>query len=465
MKKGLIFCLFAIALILTACDKDKKGGESFDGFTINQGAAMTMSEGASERLSLNVTSSSTVTPTFTYESSDPSKVDVDEDGVVYAYSATESPVTITVTGTAAVSNEKVTHTATIKVTVTEFAAGLEFHDLYWMQAAEDWQDVKHVIIRIRYHRGYDDQKMHDYDLDTLADMQIGDPANPKAVLPQDYEHWVFLKDTINSKGEKVKKGVFMDSVRTVRSWLLSTHCYFGESFECADQGAVLEYTDCYMFDKTYSYCLGDREFVDDVTALDTIRPAGVLPMPYPGVVQIGHFDADQYLAFFDAALINKEQVEYSDYAVWEKYDGMMKPVAAAYDEETGEAGVSMYFMMGYPTEGAFYMSSDDNTGWFAATWYDFKAMTYGNAFSSYCLKLTTSVDEETGEENTVFVYPLEMADSKVINYTGGSLEESPRRTMARRERVEMPVSTKALNVKNNVINTIGATFRMAVLNK
>ena len=294
MKKVLFFSLVAIALVLTGCDpKDnKKGG--FNGFTINQGAAITLVQGESVRLSMTVDGEG-VSPEYTYESADPTKVSVDETGVVYALDMTTAPVAVTVTGSAAVNNEKVSYTQTINVSVTDFASSLKFSDFHLMKATEDWEEGKYAIYTKRRNRA---AEVTDGDDATVRTTRIeGNRDKLDSVFPK-YNEWVHLYDTVID-GENLQIGLFQDSVERYRAWILSSDCFFDAdgAFQCASQGAVLETFFAFMQDSKYAYVLGEREFIDDMTALDSIRPDGVEAMPFPGYLQTGHFDADEYVDF------------------------------------------------------------------------------------------------------------------------------------------------------------------------
>jgi len=459
MKKVLAFCIVALALILTGCKE--KNAPAFNGFTINQGSQMTMVQGASERLSMKIDGQN-CTPVYTFESSDPSMVDVDSTGVVYAMAITESPVTITVTGTAVINNEKIVKTATIAISVIEFADGLVFNEFYLMQAQEDWEEGRYPIYQIRRNRA---SEVSDGDDATVRTERIeGNRNKVDSVFPA-YNQWVHLYDTVNSQGQTVQMGLFMDSVTRYRAWILSTDCFFDSegAFQCASQGAVMSTFFAFVQDSKYAYVLGEREFVEDVTALDTIRPQGVDAMPMPGYFQTGHFDEDQYLDFW-TRYMDEEEVSISDYNFWAMYDSKFQPVSVGYDQESGESYTYTLPVMGYPMPGGWInFESGAGEAWLDAAAYDFEATMYDNPLVGYCLKLETKTgtDPETGEEIEYLGYaePLQMADSHVKTYQKGSVSSAPKASEAR------PISNKSLNVKMKVASTLGATFRMAVLNK
>ena len=452
MKKVLAFCVVALALILTGC-KDKNA-VSFNGFTINQGASLTLVQGASERLSFTVDGNG-CTPQYTYESSDPVSVDVDSIGVIYALDVTESPVTITVTGTAVINNEKITHTASIQINVVEFAEGLVFNEFYLMKSTEPWEEGRYAIYTKRRNQALSNPEGDDA---TVRKNKIeGNRNKLDSVFPGPTE-WVHLYDTVADDGTVIQVGLFQDSVTAYRAWIISTECFFDSegAFQVASQGAIMETYFAFMQDSKYAYVLGEREFVEDLTALDTIRPAGVDPMPFPGYFQVGHFDASSYLDFWTANF-NDEEPSLEDYSFWAMYDTKIKPAAIGTDEETGESFAYTLPVMGYPIAGGWLNLESGDEAWLVTDMYNFQANMFSNPMVGYCLALETKVDPETGEEYLGYVTPYQMSESTVITYTKGNVSAAPKSNEAR------PIANKALNAKMNVARTLGATFRMAVL--
>ena len=455
MKKALMLSLVAIVLVLTGCKKETEGG--FNGFTINQGATLTMVQGASVRLSMKVDGD--VDPVYTFESADNAVVYVDEEGVLYAMQLTETPVRVTVTGTAYVNNEAIVKTATIDVTVIDFASGLSFNDFYLMQASEDWESGKYAIYMKRRNRSLE---VTDGDDATVKTEEINNPDwTTDSVFPT-YTQWIHLYDTI-IEGETQRVGIFQDSITRYRAWILSSDCFFDSegSFTCAaDQGAVIETFFAFMQDSKYAYVLGDREFVEDLTAFDTIRPAGVEAMPFPGYLQTGHFQEQNYLDFWNA-YFNGEEPSMSDYEpFWAMYDTKLKSVYSGYDEEEGSY-VGVLPVLGYPQVGGWVdLASGTGDAWLEVDAYDFTATVYGNAMN-YCIATTTTIDEETGEEIPVYVVPAEMAESSDIHYTKGQV--SGVRSHAPEMDNTRPMLNSALKVQMNVTSTMGAIFRMACL--
>ncbi len=461
MKKTLIFCLVAVALVLTGCKKDKKGG--FKGFTINQGASITLVQGESIRLSMTVDGN--VSPEYTFVSADPTKVFVDETGVVAAYDITSAPVVVTVTASAAVNNEKVSYTQTIAVSVVDFASSLKFHDFYLMQPSEDWESGKYAIYTKRRNRA---AEVTDGDDATVRTTRIeGNRDKLDSVFPK-YNEWVHLYDTVVD-GETLQIGLFQDSVERYRAWILSSDCFFDADgyFQCASQGAVLETFFAFMQDSKYAYVLGEREFIEDVTALDSIRPDGVEAMPFPGYFQAGHLDEEQYLEFFTQLLTTEEGQEgpsIDDYTFWNMYDSKIVPVQVDVDEE-GNASTYTLPLMGYPTAGVIELNSGTGDAWLQTDNYTFDATVYGNPMVGYCLKLETKVDPETGEEYLGYAFDdqgnLMMSEAQTIRYSSGAAA-APKKVNHTPEHERMgAVRNSALKVQMNVTKTLGAIFRMA----
>lgn len=462
MKKVLAFCVVAVALILTGCTQDES---QFNGFTINQGSSKEMVQGSSERLSMKVDATEDVKPVYTFVSSDPTAVDVDSTGVVYAMTITEAPVTITVTGSAVINNEKIEHTATIQISVIEFAQGLVFNDFYLMKSTESWQEEKYAIYIKRRNRAVE---VPDGDDALVRTTRLeGDRDNLTAVFPE-YDQWVHLYDTVAEDGSAIQVGLFLDSVKPYRAWLLSSDCFFDSdgAFQCASQGAVMEMFFAFMQDSKYAYVLGEREFIEDLTALDTIRPQGVEAMPFPGYLQTGHFDEDEYLEFWNEKMSGASP-SISDFNFWAKYDTHIAPAGVDYDEE-GAAYAYTLPLMGYPQAGGVInLASGEEYGsdaWLISDAYDFNATMYDNPTVGYCLKLETQVDPESGEEYLTYANPLQMADTKTVHYTKGTIENAPARVNRTPESDNTrPITIKSMNVRMNVVNTLGATFRMAVM--
>jgi len=459
MKKVLAFCIVAIALVLTGCKKNKT---EFNGFTINQGASMTLVQGESVRLSMSVQGQN-VSPSYTFQSSDPLKVDVDSTGVVLGIDLTESPVYVTVTGTAVIDNNPITYTQVINVTVIDFAESLVFSEFQLMQPSEDWEKGKYVIYMKRRNRA---SEVPDGDDATVRKTKIeGNRYKVDSIFPA-YNEWVHLYDTV-IEGSNLQIGLFADSVTRYRAWFLSQNCFFDSegAFQTTSQGAILETFFAFVQDSKYAYVLGDREFIDDLTALDTIRPTGVEAMPYPGYFQTGHFDEEQYLEFF-TAVFNEEDPEMDDYTFWAPYDSKLKPVGLADDGEGGTYAYTLPFM-GYPKAGGYInlASGTSDDVWLMADQYAFDALVHENPMIGYCLKLETKEDPETGEQYVGYANPLQMSDSTTVHYVKTAVSSAPiMKVNHTPERETMgAVRNSVIKTQMKINNTLGAIFRMAAM--
>lgn len=450
MKKILVFCFVAMALVLTGCKKDKDNKAGFDGFTINQGTSLQMAVNSTVRLSMAVQGNAT--PDFTYQSANDSLVYVDETGVLYAIAETESPVEITVTGTAVVNNEKVTHQAKINVTVVDFASSLVFNEFIYQRIEE-----KYAIYRIRsLSTNGDDVARKDNRLE-------GDRNDVRATLPE-YNQWVHLYDTVmkdpsTGESKKYEKGLFLDSVQVLTAICMSTDLYFDNdgNFQCPEQGGIFWITDAFMYDSKYWYCLGDREIVDDVTANDTILADGKDPMPYPGYVQAGHFNEENYIAYYTPLLLQDAEEPDTTLKFWDKYDSYMIPVVTFVDKQ-GESHIGMLDLLGYPVISknpevfsGFVIDQDESGENMFLSAYDFWAVTYGDIYN-YCFKY----DPET----EYLVDPLELVEPKDVHY----VKAAPAQAAARKNGIEKsnfrPVPKAAVTMKMKVNNTMGAIFFM-----
>lgn len=447
----------ALALILTGC-KDKKKGDSFEGFTINQGSKLTMIQGEQIRLSMTV--QGTGDPVYSYESADPAKVEVDETGVVYAILLTESPVTITVTGKVVVNNETIEKTATIAITVVDPAESFEFRDLFWMQALETSPEEKYTVYQIRRRRNLPEDPADGADVVSHINRVEGDTNNLRNHFPT-YDEWVYLYT--NEEGHEI--GLFQDSVWGIRTWIVSTDVFVDAdegSFKCASElGCIMEAWMPFQYDK-YVYVLGSRDFVEDLTANDTIRPDGVDPRPMPGDFQIGTIDEEANVAWVDYMLFDGPEVTGED--IWGKYDAFLRPM---YQFGDGEGGVIYYpfYAMGYPTAGRVELGQPvGEQAWLSVEQYEFKANVYENV-AYYCLATQEYEDEETGEIYTGYVVPHEMSNTKEIIYSKVVEEGAPaKKAMSRYSADNMqPMPRKAFEAQRKVANTMGAIFRLSAL--
>lgn len=460
-----MLCIVAVALVLTGCKKKVE----FNGFTINQGSTLQMVQGESVRLSMTADAKE-CTPVYTFECADATVLSVDgETGEIYAVQLTETPVAVTVTGTAVIDNEKVIHTQVINITVVDFAKSLTFGGFTLMMTPDDepWYESEYYVYMKRRNRADEIPDGSDA-LDHTKEIK-GNPAKIDSVFPK-YNEWVHLYDT-TIQGEKLKIGLFLDSVSSYRAWIFSSDCFFDADgkFQCAaSQGAVIETFFAFTHDRKYSFVLGDREFVDDITALDTIHPDSVENKPFPGYFQAGHFDAETYVQFWTDYYSTPEGEEgpsMSDYPFFDMYDSKILPVKVGVMEDGSSATYTLP-LMGYPTKGKIVLDSPDDASnfWLYTFDYEFDATVYANPMVGYCLKLATYVDEETGEEYTSYASPLQMSEATNITYKNGSVSATAIKPSSRTPENDnvRPVLTSALKVQLNVANTLGAIFRMTL---
>ena len=451
MKKILFALLIAFAVI--GCDKsssDSKDDPTPTGsfsFLNGENGKLTLAAGKYEAVSIK---GEDVTKLY-FESSNPDVAEVvPSEGVNYIVAYAEGTATIT-----AYLTSDPTNYATLQVTVENELKTIRFSQVYWMQASEDWQDKSHLIIRKRYYRGIeipdggDAQLKGDY-------THEGDTANIQSWIDDvQTGFWYYLYT--DEEGDSI--GIFTDSIKAVRSWLLSTDAYFtGEGeFAVAGAGALFEYTDFYMNDGKYAYCLGTRSLVDDVTAAGKqYVKSGQQPKPYPGAIQVGHFDQDTYLDYFDHLIqgIETDANDYKYYSMYDSYFTMYMNVTYS-DGSTGIAG----FDLGYANvsqnneyDADFYLASDDATGWFKMEYYYIEATLF---LEYYNYQLAVEGDD--------FKYPLEFGSTMNFTYTGGEMPmNAPAKKGVRRHTNEMPVRTASMNKQMSFANTIGATFRMVL---
>ncbi len=461
MKK-LFFALF-IALAVIGCKKDNDDkddpvgpGESIS-FNNGKDGKLTISVGQSEVISIKGASLTDVTIT-----SSNSEVAAINGNAIVGMAEGTADITATL-------NSDASKTASLHVTVVDYFKNIKFNSVYWMQASEDWHDKCHAIYRLRTSRAEELPDAGDAQLTRVNDYAFTGACDTAAAIQTVVDafqvgNWYYLYTTPDG----VEVGLFQDSIRAARSWFLSTDAFFngdGE-FTVAGQGALMEFTDFYMYDIKYSYCLGDRMLCDDVTEMGRqYVKTGEQRMPYPGYIQVGHFNEENYLEFFDIILRGGEADE-ADYPFFSIYDSHMMMYWNSVDPETGESGMSGWYL-GWPVLEEAYdginfdLEQDENTGWFKMGYYHFTA-TVMPAFADY--GLASEYNEEDGQY--YFKDPLEMAPMQNVTYEGGVLpQEKPGKNGIRRQHSEKPVRNSLLNKQMSVTNTIGATLRMVLSSK
>lgn len=462
MKK-LFFALF-IALAVIGCkkDDDSKGDDPIgDVFFFNNGkdGNITISVGQSEVISM--TGVSLTQLNFTSSNSEVAAI---EGNAIVAKAEGTADIT------AALKSDP-SKTAVLHVTVVDYFKNIKFNSVYWMQATEEWHDKCHAIYRLRRNRGQELPDGGDAQLTRVDDYAFTGECDTAAAIQTVVDafqvgNWYYLYTTTD--GTEI--GVFQDSIRAARSWLLSSDAFFngdGE-FTVAGQGALMEFTDFYMYDIKYSYCLGDRMLCDDVTEMGKqYVKTGAEYMPYPGYIQVGHFNEGNYLEFFDIILRGGEADE-ADYPFFDTYDSHMMMYWTYVDPETGESGMNGWYL-GWPELEEAYddinfdLESDENTGWFKMSYYHFVA-TVMPAFADY--GLATEYIEDTDEPGYYFKDPLEMAPMQTVTYEGGVYPvQKPAKNGVRPQNSEKPIRTSILNKQMAVTNTIGATLRMVLTSK
>lgn len=451
-----------------SCKKDdkKNGGKELNGITINQGSSIEMVQGSQRRLSMKTDPEGLTGVAYTYSSENPLCVEVDENGIIYANMVTSNPVTVTVNATA---NGK-TVSATIAVTVKSLVDALVFDEVVLMQKTDDWQEQDYAIYEIRrYNKGLDGGLTADMShVVTQPEDTAGEAKYNSDYIPEAGKYSFLYTKENEETGKLDTVGVFMDSVHTMRAWLMSEDCIFTqEGFSVIDNGAVFEFVLCYMAKNNTAYVLGDHEIVEDATAYDKIRPQGVEARPMPSTIQAGHFNADEYIDFF-TSLLNKEEVDISDFDFFSKYDAQILPVRMVEDETTGEETPSINPLYGYPLAGGAIEFDQPTTktgvNWLVAPAYAFSAQMYDNPFM-YCLKVTEVEDPETGEMVVVFDMNegrAQMAESQLINFTKGTPQQAPRHNAVNPVDNAKPMSLNGVKLMQNVNNAIYSTLDYAM---
>lgn len=447
MKKILFVFFLALALVACKKDDDNNNDKPTGSFEFNNGndgeLAMTIGTKATVSFTNKVTPSK-----VTIESSDEDVVYFSpEDGALVAKGIGEAIVTATL-------KADETQSATLHVTVSSYINNASFYSIQYWGGDGEWDMKKYTMFRIH---------SKPQGSNAVVDLShVGDTANIAEWI-DDFEQgkWYYLYDS-EVTGDSV--GLFMDSIYSLKTYMMAKECLFdGSSISLAgDHGLVLCYEDHFMFDSKYWYCLGDRVFVDDVTAVGKqYTQTGKEKVPYPGAVQVGHFNEKNYVTYW-GGLLSDEEPEAEDYPYFNTHDCYFI-MFFMYNDETSETGRSMGGLeSGYPilpeveTELDFYVDQDANNDQFAAYYY-INAMMFPQVDYNYGLK--TEVDED-GVEN--WVYPFELDPMVNVVYEGGQVPaDKPARIKGvNGKRSELPMPRKAMEKKMSFDRTLAATIRM-----
>lgn len=337
--------------------------------------------------------------------------------------------------TARCVNNNCSATITINV-LSILSLQYEFGDLYLMQPTDEMPDEEYWIYKLRPYRGEDIPDGGDASLTKVIDdsKSFPDPGT-----------WLYRYTADNG----VEFGIFADSVRSQRAWLLSTDAIFDYDGQFRTYGfaPVMEFKLNYVFDNRYAYCLGDYQIVSDATATDTIRKPGVAAKPMPSTIQASRFNQAGYLSYY-TDLFNGSNVNWIDYGIFGNGDARLK---AAYPDYSGTV-VSDFF--GCVNSGyiEFGFGDGNTSAWLKAENYDISATVYENPMA-HCLATETTTDPSTGQISEQFVVPYQMAESKNINYTKGQNQKSATRR-------ELAIPKWRLQKQMEVNNTIFAVLRM-----
>lgn len=454
MKK-IIFAFLALSLIVFAgCkpdDPNKPDGPTGELRFLNENP-LKMTKSTSKVLSLEGARFSEVDLTC----SDENIVIVSPQGVATA-GRTEGTVTVTAT---LKSNSSVT--ASITIEVVDYYKNVQFVQAVSMSTSNPWQTERYVIYRVRRYRG---EEIPDGDDAKLTANETYKDQDTSTVLghywPEKGE-WLYLMDYTRDDGTPAKLGLFADSVATGRMWILPANAYFVDnSFTCTDVAAVAEFTETYVFDSKYHYTLGAREIVDDVLAYDVYRKPGTDPKPWPCTYQGAHFNAENYCAYWQERLIEKNpDVSEEDYPFYQMYDGQMHLYVM---DENGDLG-AYYF--GYPVtredgESGIEFAKDESADaiGYAVPAYSFDVM----LFSDYTMAglVTEPVTGDDGETYLTWADPIQIAPMVPYTYNKGTYPASaPRRQSVDRLTEQKPELRRAAEVRMNVNATVGSTLMM-----
>lgn len=330
--------------------------------------------------------------------------------------------------------------ATITINVRSLSSvQYEFGDLDLMQPTDGMQEERYCIYTLRAYRGDIIQDGGDASLTKVIDdsKSFPDPGT-----------WLYRYTADNG----AEFGIFADSVRSQRAWLLSTDAIFDYDGQFRTYGfaPVMEFKLIYMFDNIYAYCLGNCPIVSDATVTDTIRKPGVAARPMPNTIQASRFNQSGYLSYC-TALLNGSNINWNenwpDYNVFEEGDAHLLFALSDYDNVT--TGLFGCVNSGYIE---FGFGDGNTSAWLKAENYDISATVYENPMA-HCLATETTTDPSTGQISEQFVVPYQMAESKNINYTKGQNQKSATRR-------ELAIPKWRLQKQMEVNNTIFAVLRM-----
>lgn len=327
-------------------------------------------------------------------------------------------------------------TATITINVTSLLdAQYKLQDMEFMMATDEMPIERYCIYRLRIYTGNFYTDGSDASLTRVVDYskRFPDPGT-----------WLYRYTADNGFEEY---GVFADSVKSQRTWLLSKGALLGENgnFTAYEFAPIMEFKLVYWFDNRYAYLLGPYEIVSDATANDTIRKPGVAAKPMPSYIQASRFNQAGYLDYCTDK-INGSNVNWNDYNVFGSGDARFK--AAYPSTETNETILSDFF--GCVNSGMIGVVSGDNT-FLQVDYYDIHATVYDNPMA-YCLATEITTDPSTGNATEELIVPYQMAKSKNVNYTEG---ENP--YLAKSQ--EKAILKSSLHKQIKLNNTISAVLR------
>lgn len=448
MKKFMKFALLcAVAVLATACPpQPEPGPDGPDGpqsgeFTINNPSPISMTTNAQTTISLNGARVSEVT----FESSDVNVVTVDNKGTLTSFDK-EGDAVITVT------RKKDNLQKTVNVEVRSFLNKLHFNTIVVLgSSAPDYMMYR---IRANYGGFRPDGFANPGIKDDYSAEYAEDPASVVGQVFPEQGHWTYLYSTTNSQGTEIEWGIFHDSIAPAFFCLLSDEVIFinGVGFNVTEaEGAMLQCPFKCWKDPVADYVFwgGEYYFIDDLTAIDSIRPEGVEAVAGPEYLQGGHFNAENYLEVFTQALNAEEgdEIDWSAYPYFNTDDAVLYWMLPRDDEDNPYA----MWDMGYPLNSAsdtkcIYLGNKPQGGMTAQSYdIDFKIL---DNYMYYGLDVEFN---EQGEGR----FTGEMGPISDRTYTGSNqAAELPKRNNdGLREKINCSVTTVS-----NVNKTVGATI-------
>lgn len=449
MKKFL-FALCAVTLLFASCDRNRPDDP-------DKPVTGEISVACESPLTLGVGQTFVLSPVgFSWSQADAVSSDMEvvsiNNGVLTAHKLGQAVITITL-------KSDNTKTCSVTVNVVDMAGSTHFITLAYNYG----EGEPFTIYRYRFadmRENFNDKnltKNDDYfgmDADSVINVHFPEPGE-----------WLHIKDVTASDGvTTLEAGIFRDSVVNLTIFILSKDLFFDDEgyLKAARDGALFLGSTYVWYDPVFAHAVlwSNHQFsvVDDMTAYDNIRKPDVDPKPYTDLFQAGHFNAENYQNFYQAAL-SEEEPKREDYPYYGDDDSKLY---ICFTDEEGTYQLDW----GYPVAGddpeqvQFQVGVADNS--YVLESYNFDAMVWPR-YDTYGLKTEVRTNED-GQEGEYYVDPVEVMDFERVTFSGTNpVDPTPARANRLPQHLnDTPIPVKALDASRNVYNTVGATLKMFI---